>query len=198
MAFKNKKSGFILLVARSTKTMTNETDGFFCQARRRPAAVWGIRQGDATTHGGKRRRFMSSFWWNGLLVLLAFSASIAVMQPVSAQTTERQAQVITAARMRAGAGENERILGVLYQGEVIRVLQQDGEWSKIRLVRRAVPVRSGGVRSGGRASCLLRSVRGFFAVRGRVILPQQAGETVGGIDGIGDGGGRVAIADHVC
>jgi len=58
------------LVVRSTKTGTNETDGF-CQARRRPAAVWGIRQGDATTHGGKRRRFMSSVWWNGLLGLLA-------------------------------------------------------------------------------------------------------------------------------
>ena len=56
-------------VVRSTKTVTNETDGFFRQARRRLAAVWGIRQGDATTHGGKRRCFMSSVWWNGLLVL---------------------------------------------------------------------------------------------------------------------------------
>lgn len=30
------------LVIRSTKTVTNETDGFFRQARRRPAAVWGV------------------------------------------------------------------------------------------------------------------------------------------------------------
>ncbi|MHB1590300.1 MAG: ArnT family glycosyltransferase, partial [Sulfuricella sp.] len=46
----------LALVVRSTETVTDETDGFFRQARRRPAAVWGIRQGDATTHGGKRRR----------------------------------------------------------------------------------------------------------------------------------------------
>ena len=42
---------------------TNETDGLFCQfiffkARRRPATVWGIRQGAATMHGGKGRCFM--------------------------------------------------------------------------------------------------------------------------------------------
>jgi len=55
------------LVVRSTKTVANEMDGFFRQARRRPAAVWGIRQEAATTHGGKIRRLMSLFWWNGLL-----------------------------------------------------------------------------------------------------------------------------------
>ena len=46
------------LVLRTGNNGTNETDGFFRQARRRPAAVWGIRQGAATTHGGKRRCFM--------------------------------------------------------------------------------------------------------------------------------------------
>ena len=30
--------------------------------RRRPAAVWGIRQGAATTHGGKRRCFMFRYF----------------------------------------------------------------------------------------------------------------------------------------
>jgi len=55
------------LVVRSAKTVTNEMDGFFRQARRRPAAVCGIRQGAVTTPGGKIRRFMSLFWRNGLL-----------------------------------------------------------------------------------------------------------------------------------
>jgi hypothetical protein len=59
----------MLLVVLSAKTVANETDEFFRQDRRRPAAVWGIRQGGATTHGGKRRRFMSLFWRKGLLDL---------------------------------------------------------------------------------------------------------------------------------
>ena len=52
----------ISLVSRTGNNGANETDGFFCQARRRPAAVWGIRQGDATTHGGKRRHFMFRYF----------------------------------------------------------------------------------------------------------------------------------------
>ena len=51
---------------RSVKTMTNEIDGFFRQARRRPASALLVREGDATTHGGKRHDFMPSFWRNGL------------------------------------------------------------------------------------------------------------------------------------
>jgi len=56
------------LVLRTRNSGTKETDGFFRQARRRPAAVWGIRQGAATTPGGKRRRFMFRYFWFATLV----------------------------------------------------------------------------------------------------------------------------------
>ena len=73
-----------LLVVRSAKTVINETGGFFHQARRRPAAVWGIRQGNATPYGGKRHRFMSLLWRNGLPSIIAvifLTTAIATAKP---------------------------------------------------------------------------------------------------------------------
>ena len=59
----------LLLVLRTRNSGTNETDGFFRQARRRPAVVWGIRQGAATTHGEKRRCFMFRYFRFATLVI---------------------------------------------------------------------------------------------------------------------------------
>lgn len=73
-----KRALLLLPVVRFVKTVTNETDGFFRQARRRLAAVWGIRQGDATSYGGKRRRFMSLVWRNGLLACLVAAPSVTI------------------------------------------------------------------------------------------------------------------------
>lgn len=78
--------------------------------------------------------------------LFAMTAPLAVIQPVWAQATEKKAQVVTAARMRAGPSETEHILAVMYQGEAVQVLQQDGAWSKIRR-NKAVLDREGWVRS---------------------------------------------------
>lgn len=82
-----------------------------------------------------------------LLSLFALSASVAVMQPVSAQAVETRAEILTAARMRAGAGKNEHMLAVMYQGEVVQVLHQDGTWSKIRRIKGAGLDQEGWVRS---------------------------------------------------
>lgn len=54
--------GVLAPVLRTGNSGTNEADEFFRQARRRLAAVWGIRQGAATTHGGKRRGFMFRYF----------------------------------------------------------------------------------------------------------------------------------------
>ena len=78
--------------------------------------------------------------------LFAMTAPLALVSPVWAQATEKNAQVVTAARMRAGPNETEHILAVMYQGEAVQVLQQDGAWSKIRR-NKAVLDREGWVRS---------------------------------------------------
>lgn len=63
------------LVLQTRNSGTNATDGFFCQARRRRAAVWGIRQGAVTAHGEKRRCFMFRYFRFAIPVL-AFSLTI--------------------------------------------------------------------------------------------------------------------------
>ena len=83
-------------VSRIGNNGTNETDGFFRQARRRPAAALIVRQGAATTHGGrscascahgtcrtlrlrsslcggKRRRFMFRYFRFATLVITLLS-----------------------------------------------------------------------------------------------------------------------------
>lgn len=82
-----------------------------------------------------------------LMALFALLAPIAVMQPVSAQTVETRAEILTATRMHAGAGGNAHILAVMYQGEVVQVLHQDGAWSKIRRIKGTLLDREGWVRS---------------------------------------------------
>jgi len=88
------------LVVRSAKPVTNETDGFFRQARRSPAAVWGIRQGDATTHGGKRRRLMLSVWGNGLLATLLFAGSAAADLTLTGHSTVMSMNMPTTSQER--------------------------------------------------------------------------------------------------
>ncbi len=56
-------------VSRTGNNGTNETDGFFRQARRRPAAALIVRQGAATTHGEKRRCFMFRYFRFATLVI---------------------------------------------------------------------------------------------------------------------------------
>ncbi len=79
--------------------------------------------------------------------LFALTAPMIWVQPVLAAAVETQAEVATASRMRAGPGEDERILAVMYRGEIVQVLQQENGWSKIRRTKPAVLDREGWVRS---------------------------------------------------
>ena len=77
---------------------------------------------------------------------VASSVALPVQHPISAQAGQA-AEVITAARMRAGPSEADHILARMYKGELIQVLQQDKGWSKIRRTKNAVLDREGWVRS---------------------------------------------------
>lgn len=79
--------------------------------------------------------------------LFAVTAPVAWVQPALAQTDVSRAEILTAARMRAGPGENTPIVGLMYHGEVVQVLLQNGAWSKILRSKTGVQEREGWVRS---------------------------------------------------
>ncbi len=69
------------LVSRHRNIGTNETDGFFCPARRRPAAILYVLPGAATTQGEKRRRFMFRYF---CVVILGAALVLSLSIPLPA------------------------------------------------------------------------------------------------------------------
>ncbi len=72
-----------LLVSRRRNIGTNETDGFFCPARRRPAALLYVVQGAATTPGEKSRRFMFRYFCVVILGLFLGTTALAAVKDIT-------------------------------------------------------------------------------------------------------------------
>ena len=70
------------------------------------------------------------------LLLMSLLASSSPWLTESALAADAmRAQVLTAARMRAGPALDKNTLAIMPQGEVIQILGLEGEWVKVRRLR---------------------------------------------------------------
>ena len=96
---------------------------------------------------GSRRPWRQGGHWIAFAVL-ACALDLALSGVALAQTGETQAEVKVRANLRAGPGKRERIRAVLAPGERVKVLRQEGDWTKVQRSQETEPPREGWVNTG--------------------------------------------------